>query len=169
MLAEKTPIKELYNQMLSTVNSHQKEAMQQELRNAVSAGDIDVNIMAKVDKLNHSQHGDVLNERFSDALSAIRGFANSNLSSSVVLSAGMNPRLYNYLATLDCFFPNSAGKLQKRIILKVSDFRSANIQAKYLAKKRNMDFRIPGGIWLKLWRPCFCNRRFSIRSNFGRV
>lgn len=143
MLAEKTPIKELYNQMLSTVNSHQKEAMQQELRNAVSAGDIDVNIMAKVDKLNHSQHGDVLNERFSDALSAIRGFANSNLSSSVVLSAGMNPRLYNYLATLDCFFPNSAGKLQKRIILKVSDFRSANIQAKYLAKK---------GIWISEFR-----------------
>ena len=85
-------------------------------------GAIDVNIMAKVDKMNYvdDQYTGDLN---TDALSALRGFAESKLNASVVLSAGMNPKLYSYMENFEDFFPDENGKLKKKIILKVSDFR----------------------------------------------
>ncbi|KAA0129605.1 hypothetical protein FY557_04715 [Chryseobacterium sp. SN22] len=105
-------------------------------------GSIDVNIMTKVDKENfHGQ--EPLPVIYNDAHASLRGFANSKLSSSVVLSAGMNPRLYSYLEEFDDFFPNKNGKLKKKIILKVSDFRSAMIQGNFLAKK---------GLWVSEYR-----------------
>src|SRR5690606_15116195 len=57
-------------------------------------------------------------------------------------------RLYNYLAELRSFLPNRYGVLEKKIILKVSDYRSAYIQAKYLAKKGLWvsEFRIESGL-----------------------
>ena len=105
-------------------------------------GDIDVNIMTKVDKDNY-RNGKKLPPEFNDALAAFRGFANSKLTSSVVLSAGMNPRLYGYIDKFDDFFPDENFNLRKRIILKVSDYRSAIIQGKYLAKR---------GIWISEYR-----------------
>lgn len=140
--------KKRYKKMLETTDAEKKAALQEELKAAVYPGDIDVNIMAKVDKLNVDAKGNILEEKYSDALSALRGFAQSDLRSSVVLSAGMNPRLYNYIATLKAFFPNRYGVLEKRIILKVSDYRSAYIQAKYLAKKGLWisEFRIESGL-----------------------
>jgi hypothetical protein len=60
-----------------------------------------------------------------------------------VLSAGMNPRLYSYFEHFDDFFPNENGFLKKKIILKVSDFRSAMIQGNFLAKK---------GLWVSEYR-----------------
>ena len=109
----------------------------------MTKGAIDVNIMSKVDKLNKDVFGEDLNDTFSDASAALRGFANSTLTSSLVLSAGMNPRLYNYIDNFADFYPDEHQVLKKRIILKVSDFRSAFIQAKYLAKK---------GIWVSEFR-----------------
>src|SRR5690606_18118318 len=84
----------------------------------------------------------------SDALEALKGFALSNLNSSVVLSAGMNQRLYAYIENFKDFYPNVVGKIKKRIILKVSDFRSALIQGKMLAKKGLWisEFRIESGL-----------------------
>jgi hypothetical protein len=41
---------------------------------------------------------------YNDAHASLRGFANSKLSSSMVLSAGMNPRLYSYIEEFDDFF-----------------------------------------------------------------
>ena len=38
------------------------------------------------------------------------------------------------------------GKLRKRIILKVNDFQSAYIQAKFLAKKGGAEFRVESQI-----------------------
>ncbi|MGZ3767730.1 MAG: hypothetical protein ACXVA2_23905, partial [Mucilaginibacter sp.] len=61
----------------------------------------------------------------------------------VILSAGMNPRLYSYLEAFNDFIPDETGRLRKKVILKVSDFRSAFIQAKFLAKK---------GIWVSEFR-----------------
>ena len=107
-----------------------------------SAGDIDVNIMTKVDKDNY-QDNIQLPIEFNDAHAALRGFVKSNLSSSVVLSAGMNPRLYSYFEHFEDFFPNENGYLKKKIILKVSDFRSAMIQGNFLAKK---------GLWVSEYR-----------------
>lgn len=105
-------------------------------------GAIDVNIMTKVDKDNYKKD-EKLAVEYNDAHAALRGFANSKLSSSVVLSAGMNPRLYSYMGQFDDFFPDANGNFKKRIILKVSDYRSALIQGKFLAKK---------GLWVSEYR-----------------
>ncbi|KAB1069773.1 hypothetical protein F6U93_02885 [Tamlana haliotis] len=105
-------------------------------------GAIDVNIMTKVDKDNYKDNEQLPTE-YNDAHAALRGFANSKLKSSVVLSAGMNPRLYSYMGQFDDFFPNAKGEFNKRIILKVSDYRSALIQGKFLAKK---------GLWVSEYR-----------------
>lgn len=143
LLPEHAALKLEYFRMQQCASVAEKELMQTELKNKMEKGDIDVNIMSKVDKLNKDELGNVLADAFSDASAALRGFANSTLTSSLVLSAGMNPRLYNYLDNFPDFFPDENGHLKKKIILKVSDFRSAFIQAKYLAKK---------GIWVSEFR-----------------
>lgn len=112
------------------------------IKNSLTAGSIDVNIMTKVDKDNY-KNGEKLPVEFNDAHAALRGYANSDLNSSIVLSAGMNPRLYSYFENFNDFFPNEKGEIKKKVILKVSDFRSALIQGKFLAKK---------GIWVSEYR-----------------
>lgn len=74
-----------------------KETLQNELRKSLAAGAIDVNIMSKLDKTNYGKNGAPLAAEHSDALASLRGFANSELDSSVVFSAGYNPRLYAYV------------------------------------------------------------------------
>ncbi len=112
------------------------------IKNSISKGSIDVNIMTKLDKDNYKD-GEKLPIEYNDAHAALRGFANSDLSSSLVLSAGMNPRLYGYLEKFDDFYPDENGSIKKKIVLKVSDYRSALIQGKFLAKK---------GIWVSEFR-----------------
>lgn len=119
-----------------------KETIKNYLEQHLTSGEIDVNIMTKVDKDNFDKN-EQLPIEFNDAHAALRGFANSNLESSVVLSAGMNPRLYSYFESFKAFFPDLNGDLKKRIILKVSDFRSAMIQGNFLAKK---------GLWVSEYR-----------------
>src|SRR5690554_797830 len=127
---------------------YRKEVLQKELKAQIQPGDIDVNIMTKVDKINFDKSGNTLPSEYSDALSALKGFAMSTLNASVVFSAGMNPRLYSYCEQFDDFFPDKDGKVKKRIILKVSDYRSAIIQGKFLAKKGLWvsEFRIESGL-----------------------
>ncbi len=110
-------------------------------------GNIDVNIMTKVDRENRDENG-VLPIIFNDAHAALRGFANSVLSSSVVLSAGMHPRLYSYFECFPEFFPDKNSELKKKITIKVSDYRSAQIQGCFLAKKGLWvsEFRIESGL-----------------------
>jgi hypothetical protein len=108
----------------------------------MAMGSIDVNIMTKVDKDNYVKK-EKLGTEYNDAHAALRGFANSGLSSSVILSAGMNPRLYSYLEQFEDFYPDAEGKIKKKIVLKVSDYRSALIQGKFLAKK---------GLWVSEYR-----------------
>ncbi|MFH6768394.1 hypothetical protein V8G56_06585 [Gaetbulibacter aquiaggeris] len=110
--------------------------------NNLSLGQIDVNIMTKVDKDNYLKN-EKLPVEYNDAHAALRGFAQSKLKSSVILSAGMNPRLYAYMSQFDDFYPNERGHFNKKIILKVSDYRSAMIQGKFLAKK---------GLWVSEYR-----------------
>jgi len=119
-----------------------KENVKKYVEEHLYPGDIDVNIMTKLDKDNF-ENGEQLPVEFNDAHAALRGFANSNLSSSVVLSAGMNPRLFAYFENFSSFFPDLNNNLKKKIILKVSDFRSAMIQGNYLAKK---------GLWVSEYR-----------------
>jgi hypothetical protein len=144
LLPESSPLKIKYHLMLNELDDEKRIAMQNELRNEIEKGEIQVNIMAKVDRMNHNTTG----EQISDALSALKGFAESDINSPVVLSAGMNPRLYSYLESFSEFLPNQSGKFEKTIILKVSDFRSALIQAKFLAKKGLWvsEFRVESGL-----------------------
>lgn len=119
-----------------------KENIQNYIETHLFPGEIDVNIMTKLDKDNFIKN-EQLPIEFNDAHAALRGFANSNLESSVVLSAGMNPRLFGYFENFKDFFPNENNELKKKIILKVSDFRSAMIQGNFLAKK---------GLWVSEYR-----------------
>jgi len=141
MLPE-TPLKQLYQEMLKTSDPLEKERMQEKLRRHVVPGNIDVNIMTKLDRDTY-YNGEKLSHEFADALAALRGYANSTLDSSVVFSAGINPRLYTYIAQFDDFFPDEKGSLKKKIILKVSDYRSAVVQSKFLAKR---------GLWVSEYR-----------------
>ena len=146
LLPDNSETKQLYNVMLKEEDEQRKKSLQEMLRANLKKGAIEVNIMAKVDKMNLGKDGLSLGDKFSDALASLRGFAESDLDSSIILSAGMNPRLYSYLAEFDCFKPASAS--QKHIVLKVSDFRSALIQAKFLAKKGLWvhEFRVESGL-----------------------
>jgi hypothetical protein len=99
--------------------------------------------MTKVDKLNYDKEGNVLPREYSDALLALKGFAESDVKGGVVFSAGMNPALFGHLEQFEDFFPNINGHIKKPIILKVSDYRSALVQGKFLAKK---------GLWVNEYR-----------------
>lgn len=123
-------------------NASESSDLLEWLRNNLKIGDVDVNIMTKLDKENYIGN-EKLPVEFNDAHAALRGFANSNLSSSVILSAGMNPRLYGYIESFDDFYPDAEGNIKKKIILKISDYRSALIQGKFLAKK---------GLWISEFR-----------------
>ena len=148
LLPDTAEAKKLYQTMLATNDEAAKLALQSTLRNLITPGAADVNIMAKVDKNNYDEKGNLLPVEFSDALAALRGFANSTLDSSVVFSAGYNPRLYNYIDQFPDFYPNEAGELPKKVILKVSDYRSALTQGKIFAKKGVWvsEFRIESGL-----------------------
>ncbi len=136
LLPENSSIKQNFNKQTDKINiaTWAKENL--------TMGSIDVNIMTKLDKENYKNNKKLPIE-YNDAHSALRGFANSDLESSLVLSAGMSPRLYSYIENFKDFYPNESGKIKKKIILKVSDYRSAMIQGKFLAKK---------GIWVSEYR-----------------
>ncbi|WP_072876954.1 hypothetical protein [Flagellimonas taeanensis] len=140
-LPNKSSIKEGLSNLMNE-GPARKDDIEIFLDEHLKAGDIDVNIMTKVDKDNFAK-GQQLPIEFNDAHASLRGFANSNLHSSVVLSAGMNPRLYSYFENFKDFFPDRNNRLKKKIVLKVSDYRSAIIQGKFLAKK---------GLWVSEYR-----------------
>jgi len=141
MLPE-SPLKETYREMLAFGDPEKKTRMQEHLRQLAVPGDIDVNIMSKLDR-DVYRNGEKLPQEFSEAMAALRGYARSSLRSSVVFSAGMNPRLFSYVARFDDFFPDHDGVMMKKIVLKVSDYRSAFIQGKFFAKR---------GLWVSEYR-----------------
>lgn len=110
-------------------------------------GNIDVNIMTKVDRENFVNNTR-LPDHFNDAHAALRGFANSSLQSSIILSAGLNPRLFGYFEEFSDFYPDQEMVFRKKIIIKVSDFRSAMVQGSFFAKKGLWvsEFRIESGL-----------------------
>lgn len=147
MLPEGAAIKQDYLAMLATGDAAEKARLQQELRGHAVPGTIDVNIMTKLDRVNYRQ-GKALGPEFSDAMAALRGYALSTVSSAIVFSAGINKHLYSYLASFDDFFPDQNGISKKKIVLKVSDYRSAEIQGKFLAKQGMWvsEFRVESGL-----------------------
>jgi hypothetical protein len=135
-------LKQAYLAMLATDDAADRERQQQWLRTQATPGSIDVNMLTKLvgDKYRNgvkqpAEHG--------DAASAARGYAQSDLHSSIIFSAGLNPPLYSYLAEFPDFLPDENGILNKKIVLKVSDYRSAEVQGRFLAKR---------GMWVSEYR-----------------
>lgn len=143
LLPDDSQLKQGYELMMEYPEGERKVIFQNILKQRMEVGAIDVNIMSKVDRINPMAKSDFPADENSEALAGLRGYAQSQLTSSLILSAGMNPRLYSYLAQFDDFYPNHDGFIKKKVVLKVSDFRSALIQAKFLAKK---------GIWVSEFR-----------------
>lgn len=143
MLPQSSYISQLYSKLSNISDIVEKEKIESYIREHIKPGSIDVNIMTKVDRNTLDKNGHII-EDGSDGVTALSGFAKSELkNSSVVFSAGMNPRLYNYLEKCRQFDIKKDGSFDKKITIKVSDYRSALIQGKYLAKK---------GIWISEFR-----------------
>ncbi|KGK29752.1 hypothetical protein [Cellulophaga sp. E6(2014)] len=137
---ETSSLKQQFNSLIS--KHYDRSELKNFLDENLKMGSIDVNIMTKVDKENFYKK-EKLPTIYNDAHAALRGYANSELVSSVIFSAGMNPRLYSYLEEFEDFYPDENGMIKKKIVLKVSDYRSALIQGKFLAKK---------GLWVSEYR-----------------
>jgi hypothetical protein len=148
MLPEDHELRNLWKSIIDMPKSMIRLGLESQLTQKMIPGSIDVNIMSKVDHLGWDKNDMPLSSEFSDACAALRGFANSVVNSAVVLSAGFNPRLYSYLSNFKSFYRDSSGDIKKRIILKVSDFRSALIQGKFLAKSglEVSEYRIESGL-----------------------
>jgi hypothetical protein len=148
MLPDDSIVKKMYRQMINTADLTEKKKLEAYLRAQIKPGSIDVNIMTKLDRNNFNEEGELLQDG-SDAVAVLRGYAKSDLkNSSVIFSAGLNPRLYNYLEGCKELDVNEDGGFTKKIVIKVSDYRSALIQGKYLAKKAIWvsEFRIESGL-----------------------
>jgi hypothetical protein len=148
LLEDASPLRIRYQEMLAENNPQRKKTIQDELRASIHAGDINVNIMTKLDRNVFDKKNQPLPDEFSDALSALRGYAQSSLTSAIVFSAGINRRLYSYAEKFKDFYADATGFIKKKIILKVTDYRSSIIQGKFFAKKGLWisEFRIESGL-----------------------
>jgi len=140
MLPDYSTLKKEFNEMVK--NNESLNTIKEWASRQLTTGSIDVNIMTKLDKANYKA-GEQLPQEYNDAFAALRGFANSTVESAIVLSAGMSPRLYSYISEFEDFYPDQNCHIKKKIILKVSDMRSALIQGQFFAKK---------GIWVSEFR-----------------
>ena len=105
------------------------------LTEKMEPGEIQANIMVG---LNHEEA----------AFDAVRGFAASKVKGSLVLSAGVNLAVFEEIAKYKDFYRTRDKAPTKKIILKVSDYRSALVQGRYLAKKglEVYEYRIESGV-----------------------
>ncbi len=142
-----SPLRQRYEDMLSADSAAERDQIQAELRDAIRPGEVETNIMVKVDS-DRYRDGEQLPPEYADAMSALQGFAESELESGVVLSAGFNRRLAKHIENFADFHADAAGNFRKKIILKVSDFRSAQTQAKMFARSGLWisEFRIESGL-----------------------
>ncbi len=141
-LLPENSLKKEYLRMKIMPDGKEKTALQKVLRSRITAGSIDVNIMTKLDTV-PVLRGKKLDVRYSEAVAALRGYAKSRLQSSMIFSAGLNPRLFDAVEQYRDFFPDALGRIKKKIVIKVSDFRSALIQGRVFARK---------GIWVSEYR-----------------
>ena len=137
-----SPLKNEYHAMLALSDGPEKDRMCENLRRKIRPGRIDVNVMTKLDCLGY-RNGVRLSPEYSDARTALKGFAESTVDASIVCSAGMNRGFFKSFVSYGDFFPDENGIFRKRIVLKVSDVRSAEMQGNFLAKM---------GLWVSEYR-----------------
>lgn len=148
LLPDDSPLKSDYRAMLDMPTGPGRDALARDLTARMRPGSIDANIMVKVDRVNYDRHGAPLGDEYRDAMAALRGYAQSRVSSTLVLSAGINQALFRYMTQFRCFYRDATGEPRKRIALKVSDLRSARIQGAYLARMglEVSEYRIESGL-----------------------
>jgi len=148
LLPDESILKRDYKRLLNMNEGLKRDELTKDLTERMKPGSIDVNIMVKLDRINFDTNDNPLSDEFSDAKAALRGYANSRLNSSIIFSAGINQRLFSYITQFRDFYRDETGEIKKRIILKVSDFRSALIQGRFLAKRglEIYEFRIESGL-----------------------
>lgn len=132
-----------YEAMLAEPDATRKTAMQDELRTKMEPGMVEANIMTHPDRLAYDQDNQPLAHEFSTTMLALQGFAESRGEGAVVFSAGYSPHLYRYTSSFDSFFATADAPARKKIVLKVSDYRSAAVQGRFLAKS---------GVWVSEYR-----------------
>jgi hypothetical protein len=147
MLPNESSLKKTYQKLIKLGKSSDGETLEDELNQKMQPGSIDVNIMVKLDRVNYDGQTP-LSDEFSDAKAALRGYANSCLKSCIVFSAGINQSLFSYMTKFKDFYRDEIGEIKKKITLKVSDYRSALIQGKFLARKglEIYEFRVESGL-----------------------
>ncbi len=148
LLPGESPLRHAYEKFLKMAPGKDRDEQGGSITERMTPGSIDVNIMVKLDRVNFGRDGLPLSDEFSDSKAALRGYARSRLRSALVLSAGINQSLFSYIPQFRDFYRDEMGEIKKRIILKVSDFRSALVQAKLMAKKglEIFEFRIESGL-----------------------
>ena len=141
-------IKDTYNRLLEMEDGAERKTLETELTAKMISGSIDVNIMVKLDAQRYDKEGNTLGPDSSDAKTALKGFVESSDDANIIFSAGINQPLYTYMTNFKEFYRDTAGQIKKKIIIKVSDFRSALIQGKFLAKKglEVAEYRIESGL-----------------------
>jgi hypothetical protein len=148
MLPDTSPVRQEYDRLMAMPPGPERDEIADRLSRRMRPGDIDVNIMVKLDRPHLDSKGAALGEDYTDAKTALKGFADSKLSSSLVFSAGINKSLFRYMTRFKDFYRDTAGHIKKRIILKVSDFRSSQVQGRFLAQNglEVSEYRIESGL-----------------------
>lgn len=139
LLPTDDPLRERYVQMMELPPGEFRTSEEMFLTSRMNPGAVDVNIMVKLDR-----------PGFDDAKEALRGYAESDLckNTSLILSAGINQSLFSEMEKFPCFYRNAEGDFDKKITIKISDFRSAQIQGKFLSRKglEVSEYRIESGL-----------------------
>ncbi len=116
LLDEESSLKRQYNAMMS-LEGEEKIRLQSYLRESVTAGSIDVNILTKLDREGF-KNGKKLPRKYSDALAAFRGFANSDLSSAMASALVLANRTLQTPLSVDAtrHDPNCVRKVEYEIM-----------------------------------------------------
>ncbi len=148
LLPDTSILKDAYNKLIAMKEGHARDGLARELTKEIISGSIDVNIMVKLDRTKQLRSRGTVIDMLSDAKSALKGYAESKLNSSIVFSAGINQSLFSYMTKFSDFYRSETGEIKKKIVLKVSDYRSALIQGKFLARKglEVSEYRIESGL-----------------------
>jgi len=141
-------LKQDYLRIMALPEGSAKEEELKLLTEDMVKGFIDVNIMVKLDPTKKKLMKFPNPEKLSDAMTALKGYAVSDLNSRIIYSAGINKKLFKYMQEFPDFYRQNKAKPKKGIIVKVSDYRSAMIQGKFLARigLEVDEFRIESGL-----------------------
>lgn len=136
------PLRTAWLEATATRDPAQRRAREAALRAAVVPGRLEANLMTPLN-IDTDRDGTKRPPEAADGVAAVRGVAATRGCWGLVLSAGFHPMIYAALGRCEAFLPTSDGPPRKHVILKVSDFRSAAIQGRWLAKR---------GIWVSEFR-----------------